>query len=152
MALGGGGLAQGGTGLVWARLAAPRMGLVGRASARPRMGLVGRRSDGHRARWAWKRRSAAPTRPPPCASPLAPLPPKPQVSPQFEPFPSSFLPGQLGPKLFSHNPDMVNNYFQQIVAVQTLCKQSDENSFVVRSLIQNLWPRKTRLTQSGFFS
>ena len=29
MALGGGGLAQGGTGLVWARLAAPRMGLVG---------------------------------------------------------------------------------------------------------------------------
>ena len=31
MALGGGGLAQGGTGLVWARLAAPRMGLVGLA-------------------------------------------------------------------------------------------------------------------------
>ena len=58
MALGGGGLAQGGSGLVWARLAAPRMGLVGLGGAR--MGL-----DGHRARWAWKRRSTAP-RPPPC--------------------------------------------------------------------------------------
>ena len=43
MALGGGGLAQGGSGLGWARLAAPRMGLVGLGGARK--GLVGR-SDG----------------------------------------------------------------------------------------------------------
>ena len=110
MALGGGGLAQGGTGLVWARLAAPRMGLVGLAEPLgwawwglpdPSDGL-----GGTTVGWAPRPMGLedAP-RPPPCAT-LAPLPPNTQVSPQFEPFPSSFQ-DNWSPNRdkFSHNPN-----------------------------------------------